>query len=138
MTDIEKVYTDYFDTVYRYVLGLSRDGCVADEITQETFFKALKNLNTFKGQCKLSVWLCQIAKNCYFTYLEKEKRKGALPDEAASTTESLEAAFALQIHQIRHELAEQNCRYASAWMKKETEMKLTCKSSLRSAYFMVY
>lgn len=49
MTDIEKVYTDYFDTVYRYVLGLSRDGCVADEITQETFFKALKNLNTFKG-----------------------------------------------------------------------------------------
>lgn len=64
MTDIEKVYTDYFDTVYRYVLGLSRDGCVADEITQETFFKALKNLNTFKGQCKLSVWLCQIAKNC--------------------------------------------------------------------------
>ena len=62
MTDIEKVYTDYFDTVYRYVLGLSRDGCVADEITQETFFKALKNLNTFKGQCKLSVWLCQIAK----------------------------------------------------------------------------
>ena len=106
-----KAYTDYFDTVYRYVLGLSRDGCVADEITQETFFKALKNLNTFKGQCKLSVWLCQIDKNCYFTYLEKEKRKGALPDEAASTTESLEAAFvsketALQIHQILHDLAE--------------------------------
>ncbi|NOU81898.1 hypothetical protein GC101_23840 [Paenibacillus sp. LMG 31459] len=47
---------------------------MAEEITQETFVKAVKNINQFKGNCKISVWLCQIAKNTYFTYMEKKKR----------------------------------------------------------------
>lgn len=111
MTDIEKIYADYFETVYRYVLSLSRDTSVADEITQETFFRALKKLKDFKGQCKLSVWLCQIAKNCYFTYVEKEKKKSSISEEEVSAMKSLEEAFtdketALQIHQILHDLAE--------------------------------
>ncbi|WP_419026073.1 RNA polymerase sigma factor [Emergencia sp.] len=113
MTDIEKIYIDHFETVYKYVLSLSRDECVADEITQEAFFKALKNIDAFRGQCKLTVWLCQIAKNCYFTYLEKEKKKTPLYSEekAALSGRSLEHAFvdketAMQIHQILHDLAE--------------------------------
>lgn len=111
MTDIEKIYADHFETVYKYVLSLSRDETIAIEITQETFFRALKKLGEFKGQCKLTVWLCQIAKNCYFSYLEKEKRKASLPDEAAVSLENLEGNFvdketALRIHQILHHLAE--------------------------------
>lgn len=46
---------------------------IAEEITQETFFKALKNIDKFDGKCKLYVWLCQIAKNTFFTYKKKEK-----------------------------------------------------------------
>ena len=74
MTEFERVYNEYFRGVYTFVLSLSRNEKIAEEITQETFFKALKGIDKFKGNCKINVWLCQIAKNTYFTYLDKQKR----------------------------------------------------------------
>ncbi len=73
MTEFEEIYSEYFKDVYRYVLCLSKNESIAEDITQETFFKALKNIDSFKGNCKMSVWLCQIAKNSYFSYLKKEQ-----------------------------------------------------------------
>lgn len=74
MTDFESIYNQYFKDVYRFVLSISRDPTVAEEITQETFFKALNSIHRFKGNCKIDVWLCQIAKNTYFSHLDKQKR----------------------------------------------------------------
>ncbi|MBU3146196.1 RNA polymerase sigma factor [Clostridium sp. CF012] len=73
MANFENIYNQYFQDVYSFVLSLSRNETVAEEITQETFFKALKNIDNFKGNCKVSVWLCQIAKNTYFSYIDKQK-----------------------------------------------------------------
>lgn len=73
MTDFNEIYSLYFKDVYKYVLSISRDEMIAEEITQETFFKALKNIDKFDEKCKLYVWLCQIAKNTFFTYRKKEK-----------------------------------------------------------------
>jgi len=73
VTDFNEIYSLYFKDVYKYVLSISRDEMIAEEITQETFFKALKNIDKFDGKCKLYVWLCQIAKNTFFTYKKKEK-----------------------------------------------------------------
>jgi len=73
VTEFEEIYSEYFKDVYRYILCLSKNECIAEDITQETFFKALKNIDSFKGNCKMSVWLCQIAKNSYFSYLKKEQ-----------------------------------------------------------------
>lgn len=73
MTDFNEIYSLYFKNVYKYVLSISRDEIIAEEITQETFFKALKNIDKFDEKCKLYVWLCQIAKNTFFTYRKKEK-----------------------------------------------------------------
>ncbi len=73
MTDFNEIYSLYFKDVYKYVLSISRDEIIAEEITQETFFKALKNIDKFDEKCKLYVWLCQIAKNTFFTYRKKEK-----------------------------------------------------------------
>lgn len=72
MIELEEIYSQYFKDVYRYTLGLSKNRNIAEDITQETFFKALKNIDGFKGNCKISVWLCQIAKNTYFSYLKKQ------------------------------------------------------------------
>ena len=72
--DFESIYTDYFADVYKYILSICRNETVAEEITQETFFKAMRNIDQFNGSCKLYVWLCQIAKNTYFNYCKKEKR----------------------------------------------------------------
>ena len=67
MTDLHQIYHQHFQDVYRFLLSLSRDEHVAEELTQETFFKALKHIDSFQGTCKLSVWLCQIAKHTYFS-----------------------------------------------------------------------
>lgn len=80
MTNFEVVYKQYFSSVYRYLVSLSRNESLAQELTQETFFKALKQIDFFKGECKMYVWLCQIAKNTYFSYLRKEKHSENLED----------------------------------------------------------
>jgi len=72
--DFEQVYKEHFTDVYKYVLSLSRNATVAEEVTQETFFKALQKIDQFNGSCKLYVWLCQIAKNTYFTLHQKQRR----------------------------------------------------------------
>lgn len=87
MYKIEELYHLYFKDVYLYLLALSRNDDIAEEITQETFFKALKALDKFQGRCDIRVWLCQIAKNSYYTYYTKNKHIDGkeiderLPDE---------------------------------------------------------
>lgn len=74
MTDFEEIYSTYFKDVYLYIRRLSGDEHLAEEITAETFYKALRSLDKFRGDCEVRVWLCQIAKNSYYTYLKKNKR----------------------------------------------------------------
>ena len=73
MTEFHDVYRRYFRDVYRYAFSLCKNEALAEEITQETFFKALNSLESFDGKCKVSVWLCQIAKNTYLSLCRKEK-----------------------------------------------------------------
>lgn len=82
MTDFEQLYDTYFSDVYLYIRRLSGDEHVAQEITSETFFKAMRSIDSFRGECDVRVWLCQIAKNCYYTHLKKaEKHRTADLDE---------------------------------------------------------
>lgn len=112
MADFEEIYRQYFREVYRFVYSLSRNEELSEEITQETFFKALKGIDGFKGNCKLSVWLCQIAKHTYFSHLEKQKRFFPEPCTGLlSTRENLEDALlnkdeTLRIHGALHRLKE--------------------------------
>lgn len=80
MTEFEKIYRDCFDDVYRYIRRLSGDEHIAEEITSEAFFKAMRSIGSFRGDCDLRVWLCQIAKNCYYTYLKKERKTDYVDD----------------------------------------------------------
>ena len=61
--DVEALYNQYFHSVYLYLCSISRDESLAEELTQETFFKAVKASDKFRGACDVRVWLCQIAKN---------------------------------------------------------------------------
>ena len=74
MTDFEQLYSTYFNDVYLYILRLSGDEHIAEEITSDTFFKAMKSIDGFRGDCDVRVWLCQIAKNCYYSYTKKRNR----------------------------------------------------------------
>ena len=74
MQNMEEIYKEYFETIYKYLLCLTRNSDISEELTQETFLKAVKKIDSFKGECKISVWLCQIAKNLWFDYCKKNKR----------------------------------------------------------------
>lgn len=111
MEDFEAVYNLYFRDVYRYVLSISKNAALAEEITQETFYKALKGLKRFDGRCKIYVWLCQIAKNCYFSHLRREKRfdrSAAVDRGKAEGVDQLLVSkeSALEVHRILHSLTE--------------------------------
>ena len=112
MTDFQEVYNLYFRDVYRYALSLCRNELLAEEITQETFYKALNKLDTFDGKCKISVWLCQIAKNTYISLCRKNKHLDAnadtslLPVDGGIEERFLDKETAFSIHRILHDLEE--------------------------------
>ncbi len=111
MKDFENIYSEYYDTVFQYVLSLCREEVWAEEITQEAFFKALKGIDTFRGNCKLSVWLCQIAKNTFYTEAKKKQRQVDYPLEAIPIEDNYEQKIfdketAFEIHEVLHQLSE--------------------------------
>lgn len=69
----DDIYVKYANTVKRFLISLSGNFDLAEDLTQETFYQAYKSLHRYNGKCKMSVWLCQIAKHMYFDYLKKEK-----------------------------------------------------------------
>ena len=74
MTYFEEIYSLYFKDVYLYIRRLSGDENIAEEITADTFYKALRSIDKFRGDCDMRVWLCQIAKNSYYTYIKKNSK----------------------------------------------------------------
>lgn len=78
--DFEQIYETHFSDVYLYIRRLSGDEHIAEEITSETFFKALQSIESFRGDCDLRVWLCQIAKNCYYNNQKKKVRYSSIED----------------------------------------------------------
>lgn len=85
----EKIYSEYFTSVYRYVLSMCRNESIAEEIAQETFFKALKNIEKYDSSQRMLTWLCTIAKNTYFTYVKKEGRKQELGECISDSGEDI-------------------------------------------------
>ncbi|KGR84525.1 RNA polymerase sigma factor [Lysinibacillus odysseyi] len=73
MESLSEMYQSYADEVKRFLICLTSDVDLAEELTQETFYQAVKSIHRYNGECKLSVWLCQIAKHTYYNYVKKEK-----------------------------------------------------------------
>ena len=93
MTEFETLFREKQPFVYRYLVKLTQDAALAEELTQETFFRAYMNYSGLRDKDKASVWLCQIAKNAYFTWYNEQKKRGTLPENADGDAQSLEEAF---------------------------------------------
>ena len=90
VNDFDAIYQQYGKTVYCFLLSLSRDESLAEELTQETFAIAVKEIKKFKGNCKVSVWLCQIAKHLWYKELKKKKNISIEEIEDLQETETVE------------------------------------------------
>ena len=109
--DFEAIYKEHFLGVYKYILSLCRDASLAEEITQETFYRAMESFHCFRGDSSLFVWLCQIAKNTYYRYTRRQKRFAPeaeiQTDDAPSMEERLDDRDTSQrLHRLLHELQE--------------------------------
>jgi len=111
VTAFEEIYKEHFSGVYKYVYSLCRNEDLAEEVTQETFYKAMENMDQFRGETRLFVWLCQIAKNTYFNYCRKQKRQVSEAAVHPISDGDLEEVFfdketAGQLLRLMHELTE--------------------------------
>lgn len=111
--EFEDIYQRYFRDVYRFSLSLTQDRALAEEIVQDTFFRALKALDKFDGSKDIRAWLFTIARNAYYSYCRAHKRtlsQEDLPQDLADSVrieervEDEESAFA--IHQFLHSMEE--------------------------------
>ena len=82
--DMKRVCEEYYQTVYGYLITITGGNYdLAEELTQETFYRAIKNAKQFREECKMSTWLCQIAKYTFYQHLDKKTRRKEVSMDAA-------------------------------------------------------
>ena len=112
MREFEAVYREYFQDVELYLRALCRDESLAEELTEQVFFQALKALPKFRGDCDIRTWLCAMGKNCYLSHLRKTRPAVdadslSIPDPGPPMEERItDRDQALRIHRILHSLPE--------------------------------
>lgn len=112
--DMDSAYQEYASLVYRFLYSYTRDVEWSNELMQETFLRAIGSISRYDGSCKLSVWLCQIAKHVLYQELRKKKRVETvelldyLPDDSASDGESsvIDQENKIELYRAIHHLSE--------------------------------
>lgn len=90
MDSIEQIYKKHAKTVYGFLITKTQNPDLAEELTQETFYQAVKNIDKYKGKSNVSTWLCGIAKNLWFEYLRKHKVQDNLEEAKEVAVKSAE------------------------------------------------
>ena len=112
MDDMSEIYRRHAQTVYKFLLSQTHDPDLAEELTQETFYQAVRSIGRFDGGCKVSVWLCQIAKHLWYQQLDRRSRQKeeALTDEVPYTETPEQTALLhmekTELYQAVHRLPE--------------------------------
>lgn len=111
MKDFSEIYQASVQKVYRFLLRLTQDADLAEELTEETFYQAFLHIDRFQGRCEIDTWLCQIAKNAYFK--EMRRRSRHLPQESAASVPTEDAYQLLEdkqqsllLHRLLHTMQE--------------------------------
>lgn len=100
MADFERLYRENRSFIFKYLCKLSKSPSLAEELTQETFFRAYMNIKALKNEKKAASWLCSIAKNAYFSFYNEQKKVCQLDENIISDEEDIEGVL------IKKELSE--------------------------------
>ena len=108
--EIEKKYRHYAQIIYKYLLSLTRDSDLAEELTQETFYQAIRTSDKYDESCALSTWLCAIAKNVLLTYRRKHPPLEDIEEQVIPTrsaeSDALDAMGRMELLKTLHALPE--------------------------------
>ena len=113
LANMEEIYQAHARTVYKFLLSQCHDADLAEELTQETFFKALDGLKNFDGKQDVRAWLFTVARNCYYSRCRKAKHAAPLEDAETKAADTPDIAqllvdkdAAFTVHQCLHALEE--------------------------------
>lgn len=129
---MEEVYEKYAKLVYKYLISLSCNSEIAQELTQETFYSAIKNVNNFRYDSSIKNWLCKIAKNKFINYYKKQKKYKEISlediEEFLLLDESIEENYEkredlIHIYQKLHKLDENSKEVVLLRIKGEMSYK---------------
>lgn len=109
--ETEKLYEAHYMRVFSFAMTLTRDQSLAEEITQETFFRAFSKKSEYRKESDEVTWLCAIAKNLFFDEKRRQGKIGEIPEEIPDTGKSIEQAAAdrdssFRIHAALHVMEE--------------------------------
>lgn len=98
MIDMDAIYKEYANVVFKYLMTLCYEEDTAQELTQEVFYQAVRSSERYDGSCKVSTWLCQIAKHMWYQELDRRKRKSTseLKEDLASSDADLSEQICLK------------------------------------------
>ena len=94
MTDFERVYEENQPFIFKYLIKLCGDAALAEELTQEAFFRAYMNYGRLRNESRVSAWLCQIAKNTYFAWYNESRKSAVLDEDALIEPSDVAESFA--------------------------------------------
>lgn len=96
--EMDCIYEEHAQMVFKYLMVLCKEENLAEELTQETFYRAIKSSNRYDGTCKVSTWLCQIAKHIWYQEIDRKKRKetSELSEEIVSNNICIEEKICLK------------------------------------------
>ena len=112
MTEFETIYRRYFTDVELYLRAITKEESLAEELTEQVFFQALKALPTFRGDCDIRTWLCAMARNAYLSHLRKTRptediTQIQIPDPRQAVEEQVaDKQQVMAIHRILHQMPE--------------------------------
>jgi RNA polymerase sigma-70 factor (ECF subfamily) len=86
----EQLYRDYYGLVYGFLLSLSGDRHLSEELAGETFHRAIRHFDRYDGSCKLSTWLCTIARNLLVSEHRRRRRQAPLEEALSLQLPSVE------------------------------------------------
>jgi RNA polymerase sigma-70 factor (ECF subfamily) len=107
---MDEIYQKYATTVYKYLMSLTHKEELAEELTQETFYQAVRSIGSFEGKCRISTWLCAIAKNLYLSHLRKNPEHEDIDKQdipvASAENKAIESLSRVELLKKLHELPE--------------------------------
>ena len=100
MLSVEELYKEHAQMIYRYLYSLTQNSDLAEELTQETFYQAIRTIKNYREDCKISTWLCSIAKNVWRSYLRKHPRTDIL-QESEKSPDSVESVVLASLDKVQ-------------------------------------
>lgn len=107
MSDMESYYREYGKKVYLFLMSLCREHDTAEELTQETFYQAIKSLNRYDGKCSVYTWLCGIAKNLWLKELKRRRLHPSAEADESKPSDDLSPDKSFELRETKMDVLKQ-------------------------------